>query len=325
LLILVIGLAIAVVVLGVALRRARDRGGEATRLRGEEVERTRQILDRSHEAYVEMDQEGLVVAWNAAAETMFGWSRAEAMGRPVAELIIPEDIRQAHVDGIKRFLETKEGRVIGPRTELTGVHRDGSEIPVELSVTAVHDAEAGYSFHGFLRDITERKLLEVQQAELLERAEETARVDPLTALPNRRAWDEELDRELARARRTQQRLCVAVLDLDHFKSFNDAKGHPAGDRLLRRAGSAWRLAVRASDFVARYGGEEFAVLLPDCPLDEALSVIERLREVTPEGQTVSAGVAEWNRYEAAEALIDRADFALYEAKRAGRDRAMTAA
>jgi diguanylate cyclase (GGDEF)-like protein/PAS domain S-box-containing protein len=321
-----VALALGVFMLTRALGKARLSGGaEAERLRDEREARTRQILDRSHEAYVAMDDQGRVTAWNATAETMFGWSREEALGRTVAELIIPDDLRPRHTAGIEQFLETGKGRVVGPRTELTGLHRDGSEIPVELSVTAVDEDGHGTSFHGFLRDITERKLLEVQQAELLARAEETARVDALTALPNRRAWDEELERELARAKRTQQRLCIALLDLDHFKVFNDTNGHQAGDRLLRRAGSAWRLAVRASDFVARYGGEEFAVLLPDCPLDEALDVIERLREVTPEDQTVSAGLAEWNRYESAEALIDRADFALYQAKRGGRNRAMTAA
>ena len=196
---------------------------------------------------------------------------------------------------------------------------------MELSVTALREGDA-YVFHGFIRDITERKLLDLQQAELLARAEETARVDQ----PHRPAQPQGLGRgaqsaSCARARRTQQQLCVALLDLDHFKQFNDANGHRAGDRLLRRAGSAWRLAVRASDFIARYGGEEFAVVLPDCEIVEAMSVIERLREVTPEDQTVSAGVAQWNRYESAEALLDRADLALYKAKRGGRDRAMTAA
>ena len=126
---------------------------------------------------------------------------------------------------------------------------------------------------------------------MLEAAKESARIDALTTLPNRRGWDEALSRELARARREQTPFCIALLDLDHFKAFNDTNGHQAGDRLLRRAASAWKLALRQSDLVARYGGEEFAVLLPICDLDEAMEVIERLRAATPEGQTVSAGVA----------------------------------
>jgi diguanylate cyclase (GGDEF)-like protein/PAS domain S-box-containing protein len=283
------------------------------------------ILDRANEAYLAIDNDGLVIAWNAAAETMFGWQRDEALGHELADLIIPPELRYAHREGLKRFHETGTGPMIGPRTETIARHRDGAEIPVELSIVAIEEQGDGHTFHGFVRDITERKLLEAQQAEMLAQAQESARIDALTATPNRRAWDEELDRELARARRSQKPLCVALLDLDHFKAFNDAHGHRAGDRLLRRAASGWQLAVRASDFLARYGGEEFAVLLPDCGLDEAMGVIERMRQVVPEEQTVSAGVAEWNRYESAEALIDRADFALYKAKRAGRNRATAAA
>ena len=120
-------------------------------------------------------------------------------------------------------------------------------------------------------------------------------------------------------------MCVALIDIDHFSAFNDANGHREGDRLLRRAASAWKLAVRTSDYIARYGGEEFAVLLPDCELDEAMTVIERMREVTPDGETASAGVAQWNRYETGEALLDRADLALYGAKQDGRNRVQAAA
>jgi diguanylate cyclase (GGDEF)-like protein/PAS domain S-box-containing protein len=320
----IVALAVSELALSAALAGARRRGGEAERAVVEGEARTRHILDRSQEAYIAIDSRGSVTAWNRAAETMFGWSRDETDGRALSELIIPESMRRAHNEGIERYLRTGHGPVVGPRIELTGVHRSGREIPIEVSVTALEE-DGDYSFHGFVRDITERKLLERQQARLLAQAEETARIDALTRLPNRRAWDEQLIRELARARREGRSLCVAILDLDRFKLYNDANGHPAGDRLLRTAGSAWKLAVRASDFIARYGGEEFAVLLPDCGLEEAETVIERLRGVTPEAQTVSAGIAEWNVFESTAALIDRVDFALYRAKRDGRDRSVCAA
>lgn len=321
--VVLVGLAIAVLTLsrrlGIARRRAAEHGVDRSE------ERTRLILDRSHESYIGMDDLGIVTHWNAAAETMFGWERSQAVGRELAKLIIPNDMRAAHTAGLKRFRETGYGPMIGSRTEVIARHRDGAEIPVELSITCIEDADGGYAFHGFVRDITERKLLEAQQAELLAQAEQSARSDALTTLPNRRAWDEELGRELARARRAQLPLCVAVLDLDHFKAFNDSNGHQAGDRLLRQASTSWKLALRASDFLARYGGEEFAALLPSCDIEEAMIVIERLREVTPYGQTVSAGIAQWNGYESADALIDRADLALYNAKRSGRNRATAAA
>jgi diguanylate cyclase (GGDEF)-like protein len=151
-----------------------------------------------------------------------------------------------------------------------------------------------------------------------------ARTDQLTGLPNRRAWDEELRRELARSARSTEAVCVVIIDLDHFKAFNDERGHPAGDALLREAAIAWRVCLRVTDVIARYGGEEFAALLPACPPHEALQIVKRLRAATPEGQTCSAGVAYWDGSESPEDLVGRADAALYEAKRAGRDRVVTA-
>jgi diguanylate cyclase (GGDEF)-like protein len=146
-----------------------------------------------------------------------------------------------------------------------------------------------------------------------------ARTDSLTGVPNRRAWDEELPRELARAARSGQPVCVAMLDLDHFKQYNDRRGHQAGDRFLKEAAAAWQAVVRKTDLVARYGGEEFAVLLPDCGLEDAMEIAGRLRTAQPEG-TCSLGVAQWDGREDVAALVARADRALYAAKDAGRDR-----
>ena len=121
----------------------------------------------------------------------------------------------------------------------------------------------------------------IERADLLARLENMARTDDLTGLPNRRAWDEELPRELARAARYAHPVCVAMLDLDRFKDYNDRLGHLAGDRLLKEAAGAWRGALRETDRLARYGGEEFSVVLPDCTLEDARQLVERLRSVTP--------------------------------------------
>jgi diguanylate cyclase (GGDEF)-like protein len=145
-----------------------------------------------------------------------------------------------------------------------------------------------------------------------------ARTDSLTGVANRRAWDEELPRELDRAARSGQPLCVALVDLDHFKAYNDRHGHPAGDRLLKAAAAAWQDRLRKTDLLARYGGEEFAVLLPDCGLGDAMEIAERVRTTLPEG-TCSLGVAAWDGREDATALVTRADRALYAAKEGGRD------
>jgi diguanylate cyclase (GGDEF)-like protein len=148
--------------------------------------------------------------------------------------------------------------------------------------------------------------------------------DGLTGVANRRAWDLELAREMSMARRTGKKLTVALLDLDNFKRFNDQRGHQAGDRLLSEAAALWKAQLREHDFIARYGGEEFALTLADLPPAEAVSIVERLLGVTPDGQTFSAGVACWDGYETPQHLVARADEALYHAKHAGRNRVILA-
>ena len=163
-----------------------------------------------------------------------------------------------------------------------------------------------------------------ERERLLARVEAMARTDELTGLVNRRAWDEELRREMERTRRDGGRFSVALLDLDRFKQFNDERGHPAGDEMLRRAAAQWRMRVRLVDTLGRYGGEEFALILPGAAPAGAQMIIDRLRAATPMEQTVSAGIAEWDGEETADALIERTDRALYEAKRTGRDRCVIA-
>jgi diguanylate cyclase (GGDEF)-like protein len=175
-----------------------------------------------------------------------------------------------------------------------------------------------------LRMLAAETAMALERSDLLAKLEASARTDDLTGLLNRRAWEEQLPREMARARRQSDPLCVAMLDLDFFKHYNDERGHQAGDRLLKQGAAAWVNELRASDTLARYGGEEFTVALPGCTLDNAKTIVERLRASMPGDQTVSAGVACWNGRESAEELVGRADAALYEAKRTGRDRLVTA-
>jgi diguanylate cyclase (GGDEF)-like protein len=175
-----------------------------------------------------------------------------------------------------------------------------------------------------MRMLAAETAMALERSDLLARLEASARTDDLTGLLNRRAWDEQLPREMARARRQSDPLCIAMLDLDFFKNYNDERGHQAGDRLLKQGAAAWVGELRASDTLCRYGGEEFTVALPGCSLSNARDIVERLRAAMPADQTVSAGVACWNGRESAEELVGRADAALYEAKRTGRDRLVTA-
>ena len=151
-------------------------------------------------------------------------------------------------------------------------------------------------------------------------ARSEARSDPLTDLPNRRAWDAIVPLEMDFARRHGSPLAVGLIDLDDFKGFNDRHGHAEGDAHLVACATAWPAVLRSRDVLARVGGEEFAVLLPDADAEGAACVLERLTALTPGGETCSVGVAEWDGRERPDALLSRADQALYAAKNAGRNR-----
>jgi len=146
-----------------------------------------------------------------------------------------------------------------------------------------------------------------------------ARSDALTGLPNRRTWDFELARACQVARERGQPLTLALLDLDHFKIYNDTHGHPAGDRLLKEASAAWSRHLAAGEVLARVGGEEFGLLLPDCDGNAARARLLDMLPSTPGGQTFSAGVATWHPDTEPSVALAAADEALYDAKRSGRN------
>jgi diguanylate cyclase len=147
-----------------------------------------------------------------------------------------------------------------------------------------------------------------------------ARNDGLTGVPNRRTWDYELSRACASARESGLPLTVALLDLDHFKAFNDSHGHVMGDLVLKETAAAWRDLLEGAGFLARYGGEEFTVLLPNTSFDLAETVLDQLREAVSQGQTCSIGFTVWDGHEDPNHVVARADEALYHAKRSGRNR-----
>lgn len=162
-------------------------------------------------------------------------------------------------------------------------------------------------------------------SELVMRLRRLAHVDSLTGLTNRRGWDVQLEREVARADRGGGPLCVAVVDLDHFKDVNDRGGHAEGDRLLRRLSRTWREPLRATDTLGRLGGDEFGVLFPNCSIDSAVGIVERLQRTMPPTTTCSVGIAQWEPGDSPAEVVRRADEALYQAKARGRGRVETRA
>jgi diguanylate cyclase (GGDEF)-like protein len=167
----------------------------------------------------------------------------------------------------------------------------------------------------------------------LEIAERRAATDALTGLPNARAVRDTAKRMVAHANRSESPLAVALLDLDHFKGINDTYGHGAGDEVLAIAAEVMRTSLRESDFVGRYGGEEFLLLLPDSDVDDAVVLLEKLREAIAQisvisvdrAITASIGVASLPEDGSdSDSLIRTADRALYAAKSNGRNRIETA-
>ncbi len=163
------------------------------------------------------------------------------------------------------------------------------------------------------------------RASFVDELRRESRTDALTGLANRRALFERLGAEMTRATRLRTPLTVAMLDLDHFKRYNDTFGHVQGDNLLRAAAAVFTSSIRGRDLAARYGGEEFVIVLPDTDLAGGAVLMNRLRVAvaqidSPAPVTMSVGVTHWNGAEAAATLIERADSALYAAKTSGRDR-----
>jgi diguanylate cyclase (GGDEF)-like protein len=164
----------------------------------------------------------------------------------------------------------------------------------------------------------------VNRVQMIQGLEQLTRTDSLTGLPNRRALMERLVHEGRLASRSGQPLCAVMIDLDHFKNYNDQYGHLEGDRALQEVAALMMSRLRATDLACRFGGEEFSMVLPQTELAGALALVDEVRAATPElalrcPLTISAGVAQWNGTESPEALLDRADHALYLAKAAGRN------
>lgn len=254
------------------------------------------------EATLSFDDTSATVATYLSGERLFV---ADPHGHP---LISQQLLRQVDVAAVLFEPVVRRGEVVAVLVVAWGSAVQSPQ-DRKASVIALLAAEAAVVF---------------EHSDLMRRLEEMASTDPLTGLANRRAWDEALALAVSRAARDGAPLTVAMLDLDHFKSYNDALGHQAGDELLAEFAAAASGVLRDVDVLARWGGEEFVVALPGCDVVAAADVLGRLRGTVPHRQTCSVGYAQWDGTESTEALVARADAAMYAAKQAGRDRAVAA-
>ncbi len=220
-------------------------------------------------------------------------------------------------------------RLVGSRCFVPAGYSSAGELVLVIDGIDVKQASA-FFVEEAAGGLSSSLLLMTARLAYVSNLREESRTDPLTGLANRRALEERLGLVTAQASRSGAPVAVAMIDLDHFKLFNDLSGHQSGDELLRLLSDALDRRLRAQDLLARYGGEEFCVVLPDTDLLAARVVLEDLRAIAPtvlvggRAATISAGIAEWRPGETTALLLERADQALYVAKEQGRDRVIVA-
>lgn len=273
------------------------------------------ILSLAADAVVSVDHTQRIILFNRAAEELFGYTVAEVLGQSVL-VLISADTRSAYL----LSSDSLAGKQLRLKAEGTfqGLRKNGEEFPMEASLSRLQ--LNGHSVvTAIFRDVTERKRTEARMSYL-------ANHDPLTGLYNRLRFKDDLERELAVARRYGTAAALLFLDLDGFKSVNDLFGHATGDALLKQVALTLRRSVRETDILARLGGDEFVCLLPRSSSQDAQMLSERILEhlqkgfvVAGEDQvnvTASIGIAIYpNHADSADRLMNAADQAMYQAKR----------
>ena len=278
------------------------------------------VVQSTGDAIVTKSHDGTITSWNRGAEQLYGYSPEEAIGQPIA-LIEP-----AHRAGEQqRILETLLSGESIDNFETEAMRKDGGVLAVSLTVSPVPNATGRIVSTAIIaRDTTERVRYE-------ERLRHMADHDQLTGLLNRRRFDEQLKRELARAGRYAAHSAVLSIDIDNFKGINDSAGHAAGDAVLVQVASVLSSRFRSTDVVARLGGDEFAVLLSAVGAEEARAAAEDLLSGIrnspasyggrPFRISASIGVTAFESDDAtAGEVLVNADLAMYAAKTGGRDR-----
>ncbi len=279
-----------------------------------------ELLEHAPDGIVGVNQHGQITFVNNKLEEMFGYRRNELVGAPV-EMLLPMSARARHTQLREDYQRKPVGRPMSTTTGLSGRHKQGGEIPVDISLGS-HQGENGVQITAFIRDVSERKRLE---DEMRHRATH----DALTGLPNRTLLQDRLDLALIHARRYHSGCALLMVDLDNFKEVNDGWGHSMGDRVLIMAAKRISRALREGDTVARFGGDEFVVLVTGRHSLESVKAIadkimNALRNVFIVGGhqfhvSASIGVANFPQHaQDAETLMSNADIAMYKAKLMGR-------
>lgn len=289
-----------------------------------EKERAQVTLNSIGDAVLTTDTAGNVTYLNLVAETMTGWQRDEALGRPLAEVFHIVDGASRETAPNPAQLAMREDRTVGLASDCVLLHRDGVEASIEDSAAPIHDREGRVTgavivFH----DVSESRAMAAKMAHL-------AHHDFLTGLPNRALLTERLSQAIGLARRRRKQVALLFLDLDYFKHINDSLGHAIGDQLLQAVAERLVACVRNTDTVCRQGGDEFVILLSEIErIDDAARVADKLLLAFAHPQhigghelhvTLSIGISVYpDDGSSADAVLQNADTAMYYAKANGRN------
>lgn len=267
---------------------------------------------------------------NAAMDSLSGYPRGDLLNQQL-ESLLPKAVAPRHGGYIKTYVESaRASSVLGQRRQFAIRQRDGNMVPVMLRAFDLGEAEGERYFGAFLTDQRFQRAIDESNAAKWAELQQSARSDPLTGLPNRRAFEAEARRAMARARRSTSDLVIGIADLDCFKHVNDSYGHPAGDTVLQAVAGILNREARANDIVGRIGGEEFSLLFSNTSLEQARVVAERIRCAVAEANivigevqlkiTISIGLSLLSSSAKWESAFVHADAALYQAKKDGRNR-----
>ena len=280
------------------------------------------IIRHAMDGIVTISESGEIEGFNPAAEEIFGYAQEEVTGKPITMLLSPDLLVQYRAE-LQRYLQSSQHGSVGIRgQEVVALRKNGEQFPMELSASEMEIKEQRF-FVAIVRDVTERKLVE-------HKIKHMAHYDHLTGLPNRRLFLDQLEHAIKLAKRRHQKTAVLFLDLDGFKQVNDTLGHDAGDQLLKEVAARIKTVLRESDVAARMGGDEFTFVLNDIGTHEnAAAVAQKIIETLSEkfnlkghesqiGGSIGIAVHPDDASDH-EALLRRADEAMYVAKKSGKN------
>lgn len=287
----------------------------------------RAVINAALDGIVTIDESGALIEFNPAAERIFGYTKQQVLGKSLAEVMIPPAFRQAHNEKHQQFVLTGKKHIFDRRMELSAMRADGTEFPVELTLTSLK-SNGQQLVTGFIRDISLQK---TAQQEI----ENFAYYDVLTGLPNRRLLLDRFQHAAVNSKRAKSFCALIFIDLDHFKLLNDTKGHDVGDQLLVEVAKRIQLVTREGDTVARLSGDEFIIIIESLDANES-AAYKQIKEISHKlllalnktyqlemfefNTTASLGLTLFNTDELGfEEHLRHADTAMYQSKAAGRN------